>query len=681
MRIPLLVLLALLSISAKASPHEQPPPARSEVAIERWSVDSPGLLFREYDLAGSKSEFIRGTSVLGSPDLKIPRLGIYTPVQRLSQKAAGLYSSRLEWHPWDLGLSGENGRLVDPSGLGSPIDTPVILMDWQRSAFSGNSLRLDFQRSLVDSVFFDLGMVVHSTDSSASFRYQDITHQPYLGTLKRDSSQVPLSGRNLAFDSFLMHPRIVWFSSIASLGVSYTSLRMRNDDATRHWPVQDSLEKWKIGFDTIPYTTRVRLNGLGFEANLHSSKAWNLQVWHQFLTLSQISQNTPSRVVSYGQHSLSIARDTVEAPFQIIQAHDTLILDTVRTAKSSNLASSQQTGEAKLAIPAISGIIAYEYEYRNITNWRNDQFQDISGSLWNDRELGSLRLEDSVQVRNMAISAVGQAGLQRNGLESDQSAWAPAISLQGLMRLNDRVRLQGNVLQDTRFPDLEETSMNQSGRITFGNPDLEKEVRNASEFSASYFRPAFAYGLGLRHEVTQDPIRLGWMANPDASSLTEQAAFGYINLNRMTNLSWRCFGGFHLGNWDFWAERESALLRRLTLPSGTVLDQIPDSPTRTYKGTVAWEKTVVNGNLHLNIRWDFEWIGPTEDFGINEEGMATRGKLDKNMVLDFEARMRIRTFELYGRMDNLNHTKLTPGAGYTPPGVTFRYGILWQLKD
>jgi hypothetical protein len=171
------------------------------------------------------------------------------------------------------------------------------------------------------------------------------------------------------------------------------------------------------------------------------------------------------------------------------------------------------------------------------------------------------------------------------------------------------------------------------------------------------------------------------MEHPGKDSLTDQVAFGYVNLDRLTNLSWRCFGGFHLGNWDIWAERESALLRRLTLSDKRVLDRIADSPTRTYKGTLAWEKFIVNGNLHLNMRWDFEWIGPTEDFGIAKTGIATRSKLDKNMILGFEARMKIRTFELYGRMDNLNHTKLAPAAGYAPPGVTFRYGILWQLRD
>jgi hypothetical protein len=623
--------------SAADHPHAKPTSPLSEVAISRAAVPEPGLMFREFDLPGSKSEFVLGTSVQGSPDLILPRLGLFQPVSRLPQKASGLYSSALIWDPWTIGMNGENGLLREKSSMIASLDTPQIILDWQRSAFTGNSLRLDFQRSLVDSLFLDFGMVTHSTDSSGIFRYQDITHQPYLGTLKRDSSSVPLSGRNLAFDTFIMQPRLLWKTQNGSVGVSSTWFRLRNDDATRQNPIVDSLNPAQLNFADAPFTLRTRLNSLGAEAT-YRKFGGSITWWHQRTSLENIWINTPSTI-----------QDSV----------DTLVND--------QYLSQIQSGQVTLSLPwqEVQAILQYESRTHAL--------------LWEDRELGYLQYADSFFTPSASWNTRAQLGMQRNSSTFDKVFYEPAFSLEANALFRDHFGLEAQVRRHQRFADAEETRHDELGRQVFSNPNLRTEERRTGQVALSYHAPAFSYGLGLRRESSKNAIAMGWLAHPTESVLPDSLAFRLVNMDSIGNLSWRCFGGFHLGNWDFWMEREASLQRWLALEDGTYSRSVPSSPTHTYKGTVVWSKLLVNEKLKVDIRWDFQWLGDREDYYLTPEGLATRETLPKNLLLNFEARMKINTFSLYTRLENLNHTKLTLGSGYAPPGVTFRYGILWEL--
>lgn len=663
----------------------QPPAAKSEVAISRWATENPGLYYREYDLPGARSEFVRGTSVQGQPDLWIPRLGLSQPARRLPEQASGLYSTRPVWDPWTVGLNGENGLLRDPSGLSQALDTPVTRLDWQRTAFTGNSLRLDFQRSLVDSLFLDLGVVTHSTDSTGNYRYQDITHQPYLGTMKRDSSSVPLSGRNLAFDTFLMHPRLVWHTARFSLGASLTSLHVRNDVTTRHGTIPDSVDAWSQGFVKEPYTVRSTLDGIGLEAALHFSPQWNATFWHQITSIGNHWTGTPSVMYGVESRTVRLPKDTLDNI--VLPARDTTVYDTLQSSPIFWERSEMHTGEVSIGFPQLHGAMVLQYESRIFTEWRDTSFRDRTGEHWEDRQLGYVQWADTLQSTHARYQGRLQLGMQRNSSILDHEEFEPAVSAQASTLLRSRVELSGALRRHQRFPDAEELWFNRTGRIQFANPKLLLESHEAAEAQFAYLRPSFSYGISVRDERTEDGIRPGWMTQPNAQILSDTAAFRWVNVRGMNNLLWRCFGGFRLGNWELWMERESVLHRKLTLSNGKSYSQIPDAPSRTYKGTVLWSKAIVNGKMLLDIRWDFEWMGPRQDFALVETGVlqkqeqAERIDMPHQLVLNFESRMTIQSFSLYARIDNLNHTKLEPAAGYTPPGVTFRYGIQWDFKD
>jgi len=56
-------------------------------------------------------------------------------------------------------------------------------------------------------------------------------------------------------------------------------------------------------------------------------------------------------------------------------------------------------------------------------------------------------------------------------------------------------------------------------------------------------------------------------------------------------------------------------------------------------------------------------------------------ELKHYLALNFEARMRILSFSLYTRIDNLNHSLYEPASGYRPEGVRFLYGITWSFDN
>ena len=83
-----------------------------------------------------------------------------------------------------------------------------------------------------------------------------------------------------------------------------------------------------------------------------------------------------------------------------------------------------------------------------------------------------------------------------------------------------------------------------------------------------------------------------------------------------------------------------------------------------------------------------EWIKPGAtviDVGVNRVGEKISEKTGKKIAIlkgdvDFEARMRIRDFQLYYRVRNMNDDKYFVEPGYTPTGISFQYGICWALK-
>lgn len=70
-----------------------------------------------------------------------------------------------------------------------------------------------------------------------------------------------------------------------------------------------------------------------------------------------------------------------------------------------------------------------------------------------------------------------------------------------------------------------------------------------------------------------------------------------------------------------------------------------------------------------------------EDISEDDDSHLAIVRLNKYLALDFEARMNILNFDLYTRIENLNHSQYMPAGGYTPEGLRFLYGIVWSFRN
>ena len=244
---------------------DRPDPAVRETDAGRWAIPLREVMQRTFDVSGQKSEWVLGTSILGHPELDPMAVGISSLSTRYPSKLAGLYTTRLGYDATTLTLNGENGILFEERH-GIPIDTPITDLNWERSSFDGNALRLDFRRLVTDSVMLDFGVQSHSNHDSKDYTYQNVTHSPYFA-LGRDSTQIPFGGRNIAMNSMHIQPMLTWRFGVGKAYIKMNYLSLENADNTNHKVLLDTMDHSIRTFQTNPYSIDIKAvtYGAGFE--------------------------------------------------------------------------------------------------------------------------------------------------------------------------------------------------------------------------------------------------------------------------------------------------------------------------------------------------------------------------------------------------------------------------------
>ena len=135
--------------------------------------------------------------------------------------------------------------------------------------------------------------------------------------------------------------------------------------------------------------------------------------------------------------------------------------------------------------------------------------------------------------------------------------------------------------------------------------------------------------------------------------------------------------GISIGNWQLYLEREQSLAKE---------NRPIDVTDLYYKGYIRWSDKFVKNRLGVSVAFNFTWFGNRYDLQVTEDEETEKEVLEvvelkHYLALNFEARMRILTFSLYTRIDNLNHSLYEPAAGYRPEGIRFLYGITWSFDN
>ncbi|WP_405328401.1 hypothetical protein [Fibrobacter sp.] len=642
-----------------------PDPAPRETDAGRWIIPLREVMQRTYDVSGQKSEWVLGTSILGSPELPAKALGIGNLSKRYPSKLAGIYTTRLSFDASTLALNGENGILFEERH-GIPVDTPITDVNWERGAFEGNALRLEFRRLITDSVTLDLGVASHSDLLSKPYEYQPVTHSPFFA-LGRDSTEIPFGGRNIAMNSMHFQPIITWRFGYGKAFFKINYLSIDNADNTSHKVLLDTLDPTVRDFQTDPYKIKIETRTYGGGVEFYPAK--NL---------------TLGTELHYGNHemdlrNLSKIRKGVDTVFNELK-RPVVTYSYYDTTKSRNYETVLGNFEARYNM-FLNPRLRFEYEFLNTEESGHDK---ETHKYYQDREIGYAEVSDTLFGK--ALFRI-QAGMQRNSSVLDSVELAPAFSLDGTYLLPYHLMATASYRHDNKFPDVNQLKLVETGRVAFPNENLKREVRDRATANLVWQKRDVFYGLGLRYEHANNLIKPKWAVNRgiDTTYTYDElydttyanvvdsipSAFRYENLDHAHTLDWIMQVGFRLANWKFYLERGQKITRT----------KLIDTPSLYYKGSIHWQNRFVKDRLGVSVRVDFQWFNDRYDCTINKNGEPELFKLKHYLAMDFEARMQILTFELYNRIENFNHSIYMPESGYTPEGLRFAYGIVWTFGN
>jgi outer membrane cobalamin receptor len=236
------------------------------------------------------------------------------------------------------------------------------------------------------------------------------------------------------------------------------------------------------------------------------------------------------------------------------------------------------------------------------------------------------------------------------------------------------VDLSGTFREDVRYPDIDELKLYNRARYAYPNASLKEEERIRMTGDMKWNPGGIVYGVGLRYEYVDNPIKQRWVTGKGLESI--ETASQWINLDYAEALDWYVAAGFSIGNWQLYLEREQSLSKQ---------NRPIDVTNLYYKGYIRWSDKFVKNRLGVSVAFNFTWFGNRYDLQMTEDEngkeMLEVIELKHYLALNFEARMRILTFSLYSRIDNLNHSLYEPAAGYRPEGVRFLYGITWSFDN
>ena len=612
----------------------------------RFGLVHSEVMQRLYDVSGQKSEWTLGTSILGNPELEPAAMGMASVSRRYPAMLSGIYTTRLGFDPSRLSLNGENGILFEERH-GVPVDTPVTDVAWERGAFAGNALHLDFRRLITDSVTLDFGVQSRSNKLSKEYDYQNVTSSPYFA-LGRDSSSIPFTGRNIAVNSMHVQPVITWRFGLGKAFFKMNYLSLENADNTSHKVLLDTLDLAKRTFQKPPYTIDEKTITYGGGIELYPIKKLTVATSFHYGT-HEIEEDSLARI-GYGTKTW---KDTLG-----ILRTDSLYYDTVHNYTYNTILGDASVRYAMFLNPAVH----FQYEFVNT----DDERAEFSKTYYQDREIGYGEISDTLSF----VFFRAQVGMQRNSSLLDRVDFAPAYSADATFNLPFHLKLNAMVRHDNKFPDVKELKFVETGRLSFPNEDLDYERRNRQALNIGWYSREVFYGLGLRHESATNLIKQRWVLGEGMESVDE--AFRWANLGEASTWDWLFKIGFRLGNWKFYLERGQVLDRE---------EKIIDTPELYYKGGIHWQNRFVQNRLGVSVRVDWQWFGDRYDCTVNEEGMPELEQMKKYLALDFEARMQILSFELYSRIENFNHSIYMPASGYTPEGLRFAYGIVWTFGN
>jgi len=569
----------------------------------------------------------------------------------------------------------------------APLDTPTTRLDWERGPFVMNVFDLRLRRMLSDRIY--LGMDYYSaTGDSLTYDYQFNVHQPYLGgfgflgkiygPIDRDSASLVLGGTSHTVQALAIRPRVgVWLDTNRVLEFYLDHLKNSTSLTLPQGPSKVAGVDRPGGIDSlqalIPSSFSSTSEGVLYG---ESHQGWASQ-WEAGHTSIDKNEFRP------GDSAASIAgTDLIQADIYRLRA--------------------AVLGSRLPARPFLT------LESRSET-WSGDSAFSNPKSMstgWNDVEDADLGIRPDFGP----IGFSADAGLSRDSRMDDQVFWLQRFGASAHAALPLGLGAEAGFSSRMQDPEWEVLYRSNPARFLYANPDLRPRTDRGFRGSLSWTFSHFSVDGGVDFFRSEDAWLPRVLPNPQACQDLADSLYAGLESNRCLSSSgsgsdstrpviadslalalrnygedrldaWHLGLGLAFGNWQLQLRDRFLLTQSVTDAGLAHARQDLSVPARVFKGRLGWKRDLVDGKLHLDLAWDWEWYSARYAWAPDLKGNSRLEKLDEYLALDFQAAMRIKTFTLFFRSLNMNHDRYATEPGVHPAGINFRFGVDWTLTN
>lgn len=552
----------------------------------------------------------------------------------------------------------------------APLDTPLTRLRWQRGALAFNQFQVDLDRALVGGSYVGLTYTSFSADSQL-FDYTFNVTQPYLSgwgilgqlysPIDRDSASLVLTGISPKVEANHFRPRLgLWLDTNQVVEVFYDRTRNRTNLGL---PSGEG----RLDSTFAPY------------AALSSTDAFGVLYGGALAGTPHLS-HTLQFVHSAGQserYAIDTSSAGAAANRNLDALTDRLIWEGVyrRQDLEVTLALRSESEILEGRLPALGSEPGQ-------TAWRDQQAlgMNLQSKQWLDVKAGlGLKRESRATDRVVFLPEVYG--------EADRALpWGFGLNLGALARRSD--------------PDPMLLLRDEPTQNYLASPELDPRFEWGGQGRLRWQRGVFGLYGGAEAFWMQDPWAPAVMPNPSVCGQLAEGLYSGIADARCTDTAtvsdtlaarWRNYAsqerlqaliGLHagLGNWRLWLENRYLIYDRLEDSDYlSAANDLTTTPARLFRGQILWTRRLISERMRLRLEWNWEWMSRRHAWAHHLNGTATSVKLDEYLMLDFYAGMRIKTFTLHFRAQNMNHDRYAPEPGVHPVGVNFRFGVDWSM--
>ncbi len=564
--------------------------------------------------------------------------------------------------PWDR--VDTLGRLEEVWTPVLPVDTPVTSIHWMRGALGTNQFTLNLRRMVGNRAY--LALQFHSDQSdSGYYNYSFNVHQPYLSgwgflgqiyhPIKRDSASLVISDTAQGIDAQELRPRLGFWIDSQTVVEAFADWLHNASSLTMPTNAADNDSNQLL----YPASFSLFTAG-GVAAHRSASALWRLGVWNSTWDRSL------QPVVYDSAESASGTQD---------RAQGEVVSQTLpgRPRARVTLVSNREDGALRL----------------------HGAGDALAANAWGDSE----SLDFDAHPRTGPVAATLRAGGGRRSRPDGKTEWLGGadgdlhwdLPVHFQLTAGTGWRREG-APEDWLFrwdPELD----------LYPNPDL----RPRSDWSSHVGTAWNGSRLGVGASWDRNRYGDNWLPRvlpradfcahsdasdyplesqplcPDGNNVPDSLALQRVNYAEETRDVVHLSLYFLLGRWKLSLDNTYLLNDALRDPHLGVAQRDLEFPDRIFKGQLFWHRKLIDDRMDLQTEWDWEWFATRYAFASIGDGLSEPLKLDEYLVLDFTARMQIKSFVFYFRAMNFNHDRYATEPGVHPPGVNFRFGIDWTL--